>query len=151
MADSVERLSYELTIGALTEQERALTSLRSCAGTVLGAASIAGSFLGARIGGRVLAAPGVLAMVAFTLCFGSAIWVLLPRDLGLSFGGEQLLADGEDDRATSIEDGYRAASRWIEPQLELNRRMIAWLADWLTISCVMLAVEVVLWTISLTG
>jgi len=47
VAQSIEQLSFELTASALAEQERALTGLRTRAGTVLAAASIAGSFLGA--------------------------------------------------------------------------------------------------------
>jgi hypothetical protein len=46
MAQSIEQLSFELTASALGEQERALSGLRTRAGTVLAAASIAGSFLG---------------------------------------------------------------------------------------------------------
>jgi hypothetical protein len=48
MAESVEQLGFELTAQALTEQERSLAGLRTGAGTVLGAASIAGSFLGGK-------------------------------------------------------------------------------------------------------
>jgi hypothetical protein len=48
VADSVEQLSYELTTAALAEQEGALPGLRTRSGTVLAAASIAGSFLGAK-------------------------------------------------------------------------------------------------------
>jgi hypothetical protein len=43
MTESIERLSYELTAGALAEQERTIASLRACAGTVLASASVAGS------------------------------------------------------------------------------------------------------------
>ena len=50
MAESIEQLSFELTANALAEQERALSGLRARAGTVLAAASIAGSFLGAKTG-----------------------------------------------------------------------------------------------------
>jgi hypothetical protein len=151
MTDSIERLSFELTLGAVAEQERAVTGLRSCAGTVLGAASIAGSFLGARLGGRSLDAWGALATVSFALCFGSAIWVLVPRDLGLSFRGQGLTADGETEPGVDLAEGYRAACRWIESQLELNGRKIDRLSGWLTISCGLLATEILLWTISLTS
>jgi hypothetical protein len=52
MAPSIEQISFELTASALAEQERALSALRACAGTVLGSASIAGSFLGTRAAAR---------------------------------------------------------------------------------------------------
>jgi hypothetical protein len=48
MAESIEQFSYELTANALAEQERAVGALRARAGTVLAAASIAGSFLGTK-------------------------------------------------------------------------------------------------------
>jgi hypothetical protein len=151
MADSIERLSFELTTAALAEQERAVSSLRMCAGTILGAASIAGSFLGAGVSGRSLDLWAVLATISFALCFASAIWVLVPRDLYLAFGGRQLMADGDRAQALDVSEGYRATCRWIEPQLELNRRALDRMAEWLTASCVLLAAEIVLWTISLTG
>jgi hypothetical protein len=151
MIDSIERLSFELTTSALAEQERAVSSLRSCAGTVLGAASVAGSFLGSRFAARSSSACAVLAIVAFALCVGTAIWVLIPRSIALAVDGDELMADGEGDARLEIDEVYRAAARWTRPQVELNRRKINPLADWLTVSCGLLAVEIVVWTISLIG
>jgi hypothetical protein len=68
MAESIEQLSFELTAGALAEQERALSALRARAGTVLAVASIAGSFFGAKTNHGSLGVLGVLAMVSFALC-----------------------------------------------------------------------------------
>ena len=65
MADSIEQLSFELTASALAEQERALSGLRTRAGTVLAAASVAGSFLAVNAGHGSLHAWGVLAMISF--------------------------------------------------------------------------------------
>ncbi len=151
MADSIERLSFELTLGAVAEQERAVSGLRTCAGTVLGAASIAGSLLSARSMGHGLDTWAVLATFSFVLCIASAIWVLLPRDFGLSFRGQSLTADGEAESSVDPAEGYRAACRWIEPQLEANGRKIARLSGCLTLGCALLATEIFLWTISLTG
>lgn len=75
----IEQLSFELTASALAEQERALSGLRARAGTVLAAAPIAGSFFGAKTSHGSLDVLGVLAMVSFALCVGSAIWILLPH------------------------------------------------------------------------
>lgn len=151
MADSIERLSFELTTAALAEQERAVSGLRTCAGTILGAASIAGSFLGADVAGRALDLCAVLATISFALCFACAIWVLAPRELHLDFGGLSLMAAGDRSQALDVTQGYRATCRWIEPQLELNRQTLERMAEWLTLSCILLAAEIVLWTISLTG
>ena len=151
MATSIEQLSYELTAKALTEQERALSSLRACAGTVLGAASIAGSFLGAKASRGSLDACAILAMISFALCFGCAIWVLLPHDLALAVGGEDLLAASDERSMREVAEAYRAASSWLDPHLQTSHRMVARLSTWLTVSCMLLAIEVALWTLSIAS
>ena len=83
MAESIEQFSFELTASALAEQERALTGLRARAGTVLAAASVAGSFFGAKISHGSLGIWGVLAMIAFALCVGGAVWGSCPLHLCL--------------------------------------------------------------------
>ena len=151
VADSIEQLSFELTVGALGEQERAASSLKVSAGTILGAASITISLLAARVAGHSSKPWAVLAVIAYGLCFASAIWVLLPRELVTSFSGAKLMADGDSDRANDVAEGYRVASIWIEPWLGRNRRTLDRMSDWLTISCLLLAVEVALCTIGLTS
>lgn len=141
MADSIEQLSFELSASVLSEQERSVSGMRVSAGTVLGAASIAASLVAARLDGS-LDAWAVLAAIAYVLCFASAILVLLPRELVLSFSGAELMADGDSERLTNVSEAYRAASSWIEPYVLRNRRTIDRLADWLTISCLLLSIEV---------
>jgi hypothetical protein len=150
MADSIEQLSFELTTASLAEQERALAGLKTCAGTVVGAASIAGSFLGANVSNGSLDPWAILALVSFVLCFGCAVWVLLPHYLVLTVGGQELLADSDSREVRDVTEAYRAAAGWIEPLLQVNREKVARLSGWLTLSCVLLGVEVVLWTVSLT-
>jgi hypothetical protein len=77
MSDSIERLSFRLTIDQLAEQERALATLRTCAGTVLAAASVAGSFFGAGARGGTIGPLGALAMASYVLCVLLAIEVAL--------------------------------------------------------------------------
>jgi hypothetical protein len=151
VAESIEQLSFELTANALAEQERTLSGLRARAGTVLAAASIAGSFLGAKTSHGSLGVWGVLAMISFALCVGSAIWVLLPHELVFAFRGEALLAESDHRGVQAVTEAYRTAGIWIEPHLEANRNKIAGLSDWLAVSCALLAVEVILWTLSLIG
>jgi hypothetical protein len=151
MTDSIERLAFELTAAALAEQERAVSSLRLSAGTVLGAGSITASLAVARTGNHTLNVWAFIATLSYALCFASAICVLLPRNLVLSFGGSELMADAESEVAPDVADGYRAASSWIEPYLERNRMTIIRLADWLTVSCGLLILEVVLCTIGVTS
>src|ERR1700735_5100133 len=151
MAESIEQLSFELTCGALSEQERALSALRARAGTVLAAASIAGSFFGAKTSHGSLGVWGVLAMLAFALCVGSAIWVLLPHAFVFAFRGETLLAESDHRGVSDVIEAYRTAGIWIEPHLDVNRNKIAGLSNWLAVSCGLLAAEVILWTLSLIG
>jgi hypothetical protein len=148
MSDSIERLGFELTTRALDEQERHLSSLRSGAGTVLGAASIAGSFLGARINADSLDVWSALATVAFVLCSSAAIWVLAPRDLALSFGGRDLITVGDSRDVLVVTEGYRAACSWIEPQLQRNRPVLDNMTACLSFACLSLTAEVMLQTIS---
>jgi hypothetical protein len=151
MADSIEQLSFELTSGVLSEQERAVSSLRVSAGTVLGAASIAASLVAARVSNGPLAIWALLAAISYALCFASAIWVVLPHEMVLSFGGTELMADVDSAEGVDVVEGYRAATGWIEPYLEHNSRTIDQLADCLTISCLTLAVEVLCCTIGLAS
>jgi hypothetical protein len=149
MAQSIEQLSYELTAKALTEQERALAGLRVGAGTVLGAASIAGSFLGAEVDRGSLAAWAVLATISFALCCGCAIWVLLPHDLTVAIVGEDLLALSDDQGVYDVAEGYRTVNSWLHPYVQANHRTVGQLSNWLSIGCLLLALEVALWTVSL--
>ena len=151
MAASIEEFSYQLTAEALREQEHAVAGLRGRAGTVLAAASISGSFLGAKVSQGALDVWGVLALVAFVACVCAAIFVLLPHGLVFAFRGEALLASSDHEGIEDVSEAYRAVAIWIGPMLEGNRDKIAVLADWFTVSCGLLAVEVILWTVSLAG
>lgn len=151
MAASIEELSYELTAGALAEQERALNALRTRAGTIVAAASISGSFLGAKVSHGSLDIWGILALIAFVLCLGCAIWVLLPHSLVFAFRGEALLGISDQEGVEDVAQAYRAAGIWIEPNLDANRDKIGELSSWFTASCILLAAEVILWTISVAG
>ncbi len=151
MAQSIEELSYELTANALAEQERAFSGLRLCASTALGAASVAGSFLGAKAIHGSLDGWSLFALISFSLCGGSAIWVLGPHDFVFAFRGEIILAETGDEQAQDIREAYRAASVWIESCLDANSRKIDDLSVWLTLSCVSLAVEIIAWTLGIIG
>jgi len=151
MAASIEQLSFELTASALAEQERTLSGLRARAGTVLAAASIAGSFLSTKTGHGSLGVWGVLAMVSFALSLGCAIWILLPHALVFAFRGETLLAETDRHDTQAVTEAYRTAGSWIEPLLAANGDKIAELSNWLTASCALLIAEVILWTITLVG
>ena len=149
MAQSIEQLSFELTAGALAEQERALAGLRTRAGTVLAAASIAGSLLGAEAGRRPVSLWSALGLICFLLCLGCAMWVLTAHELVFAFDGQTLLAESDRRQAADISDAYRTAGHWIERHVDFNREEIARLSDWLTVSGLLLTGEIVLWTLSI--
>jgi hypothetical protein len=151
VAASIEEFSYQLTAEALREQERAVAALRTRAGTVLAAASVSGSFLGTKVSHGSLDVWAVLALIAFVLCVGAAIYVLLPHQLVFAFRGQALLAASDHEGIDDVTEAYRAAGIWIEPMLESNRNRIGDLSDWFSISCVLLTAEVILWTVSLAG
>jgi hypothetical protein len=151
MADSIEQLSYELTANALSEQERTLAGLRTCASTVLAAASIAGSFLGFKFSHGSLEVFAIAAMISFAFCLGCATWVLLPHRFVFAFPGNALLGLNAFEPLRDVTDAYSAVSTWVEPHLQANKDKLGGLSTWLTISCVLLAAEIVLWTISVGG
>jgi hypothetical protein len=151
VAASIEEFSYQLTIEALREQERAVAALRTRAGTVLAAASVSGSFLGTKVSHGSLDVWAVLALIAFVLCVAAAIYVPLPHQLVFAFRGQALLAASDHEGIDDVTEAYRAAGIWIEPMLESNRNRIGDLSDWFSISCVLLTAEVILWTVSLAG
>jgi hypothetical protein len=148
MADSIEQLSYELTANALSEQERTLSGLRTCASTVLAAASIAGSFLGVKFSHGSLDVFAIAALISFAFCSGSATWVLLPHRFVFAFPGDELLGPTGYEPLRDVADAYGAVGAWVEPHLQANKVKLGGLSSWLTISCVLLAVEIILWTIS---
>jgi len=115
------------------------------------AASIAGSFLGATASRGALDAWAVLALIAFALCLASSIWVLLPHELVFAFRGDALLAESSRREVEDVTEAYRALSGWLGPILDTNSKKISALSDWFTVSCILLAAEVILWTVSLAS
>jgi hypothetical protein len=150
MSESIEQISFRLTSGELAEQERTVAALRACAGTVLAAASVAGSFLAVAARHGSLGFFYIGAMGCFVLCSVSAISVLLPHPFVFAFRGAALLRTGTSHRGRRVdsEQAYRAASRWIEPQIYANRKRIMALEELMTASCVLLASEVLLWIVA---
>jgi hypothetical protein len=70
-----------------------------------------------------------------------------------AFRGAALLraAPERSDACADPEQAYRAAGRWIEFQIVANRRRITALKELPTVGCVLLAIEVVLWTIAVAS
>jgi hypothetical protein len=66
-------------------------------------------------------------------------------------GGDTLLASWDQREGRDIAEAYRAAGGWIEGRVKKNRQKLDRIGHWLTLSCAMLAVEVILWTISVAS
>lgn len=148
MADSIERLSYEMTVAALAEQERALAGLRARAGTVIAAATVAASFLATRASANSAIWTVALGLM-FVISVGSAIVVLLPATLVFAYNGALILTAADAAGDDAVGHAYRAAIAWMQTDLTHNRDVISRLALWFYVSAGTLAAEVLLWTISL--
>jgi hypothetical protein len=125
-----------------------LPDLRTRAGTILAAASIAGSFLAAKNGS--IDTPAVLAIIAYVACVGAAVYVLLPHELVLEFRGS-VVNDLEYQRGGGLDAAYEAVTEWLEDFHDSNAGTLRALGRWYTIACAALGVEVLLWTLSITG
>jgi len=150
VAATIEQFSYELTANALAEQERAVAALRTRAGTILATASIAGSFLSTKAGHGSLDGWAIAALITFALCLASAVWVLLPHRFVFAVRVRRF-SRRPITSVCDVAQAYRAAGIWIEPHLDRNRNKLSRMSGWFTVSCVLLAAEVVLWTLSITS
>jgi len=121
MAASVQELAFDLSRSSLGEQEKRLSDLRTRAGTVLAAASIAGSFLATKHG--TLDTTAVLAIVSYVACVGAAIYVLLPHELVLEFRGS-VVAEIADQVGGGLPSAYAAVTEWLEAFHARNREKL---------------------------
>jgi hypothetical protein len=81
-AEGLQRLAYELSLRALSQQEGVLNELRSRTGTLLAASSLVASFLGARaIGSGDYRWLTVFALIAFAVSVLACLYVLLPSPI----------------------------------------------------------------------
>ena len=146
------QLAYSEAVRRLQGQETSVDELRTRAGTIVAAATIVTSFLGARFVDSG-ATPSVLvwiALGAFVLCVALALTCLIPlagwrwyfgtRNLIRDYieGSETLsLAEAQRDLALHLEDNYDHNARklgrlywvFVGSELALFIEVIAWLAD----------------------
>jgi hypothetical protein len=77
---SLQALSYELSLRALDQQERALEELRNRTGTLLAASSLIASFLGARAIDRVgVDGAALIPLLSFVVSVLLSVYVLAPK------------------------------------------------------------------------
>jgi hypothetical protein len=148
---ALAKLSYELSLRTLTQQEAALNELRARTGTLIAAASIVASFLGGTaISKHGLDPWGVLALVAFVGSIALAIWVLLPREhLIFSVQGSTLFEDEVRSDVFDIGETHRRLAYWLDGFHAQNAEKVAPLFRCYRAAVVLLLLEVLFWSLQL--
>lgn len=91
MPSTVSEAAYDLALRPIEQQEKRLGEIRTRGGTLVAAASIAASVLGAQAARTgELELLGAAAIVAYVICVLAALYVLLPHQLVLEFRGSVL-------------------------------------------------------------
>jgi hypothetical protein len=151
MADDLARLAFEASLRSLDKQEAVLAEIRSRAGLLLAASSLAASFLGEpalQEGSRAL---GLAALAAFGVSLAASVYVLLPkRNLVFSLVGPSIYEELYEFRVT-IEEVHRRLAYdlyrfWNDNDVKLQRLFRAF---W--IAAATLGLEVALLLTSLAG
>jgi hypothetical protein len=126
--------------------------LRARTRTLLAAASIVASFLGATAIDRAgLGVLGVGALTAFVASIAASIYVLLPkRSLVLALSGPVLI---EESVAAELDfaESYRYLAYWTEEFRSANVPTVNRLFTWYQVAVFALLAEVSLWAAQLGG
>lgn len=147
-------LALEEARRALDEQERAVTDIRSRAGTLISAAAIATSFLGGPLLARAeLGVAGWIAIVAFVAVSAATFVILWPRrPLELSLRPRRIIAaylerpDGRTYTASAIE---RDLALYMDFSASQNRRQLRLLEISFRFATLMLTTEILAWVAAL--
>ena len=150
MAGELEQLAYELASRALKEQDGALDELRSRTGTLLAAAALVASFLGARSLDNVgFNWATVVALAAFAATALLSVYVLFPRQgLARSLSGpavyEYFVAKDVD-----VAETRRQLAYWMQDAYAGNLRLVNRLFWGFRMASAALVLEVVFWSVAL--
>jgi hypothetical protein len=128
VAADLPELAYQLALRALDQQESGLAELRSRTNTLLAAAAVSVSVLGApTIDRGGVSVWVVVALIAFVLTVGLCLFVLVPTSLIFAVDGPQVyeaLYEHADDPA----EVHRQLAYWLQsfhaanaPKIELRR------------------------------
>ena len=146
---TLEELVYTAAQRALDQQSTALSDLRTRTSTLVAAATLSASFLGAAaIGRNAPAWAGVLAMAAFLLSGACAGWVLWPAQVSFAVDIDNMddeLSPHRNDPETyllRVAHGLRDVSRENQKVIE-QRELIFRLA------LLALGAETLLWALAL--
>jgi hypothetical protein len=144
---TLEQRAYETALRGLEVQERTLAELRSRTGTLLAAASLTASFLGAQTVQHTsrIGPLEVLALMALGASVFSCVYVLLPKR-GLVFsinGGRLYEALVEVDDEAEVD---RRLAYWLEDYWRVNHSTVETLNRFFFIAAVALVLQLGFWT-----
>jgi hypothetical protein len=144
------REAYAIACRGLERQESVLNGLRSRVATLLAAASIVASLLGAlAIDREGLDVFAVLALVAFAVSIVSGLWVLLPRsDMIFRLDGTAVIEhfDGQP-----LDHVHHCMTYWIEGYIRGNAPAITKTEKALYAAAVALVLQALLWALHLSA
>jgi hypothetical protein len=146
VVSDTNRLAYELSRSALTDQSERLSDLRT---RRHGAGRRVDRRIVSRCHQRQIETLSVLALIAYLVSVGAAVYTLLPHTLTTEFRGTALLRVAEDVDATD-DEAFEATVRWLEHISATNVGVLGRLTHWYVASAVALGIEVSLWTVALT-
>ncbi len=152
---ALEELVYSAAQRALDQQSTALSDLRTRTSTLVAAATLSASFLGAAaIGHSAPAWAVVLAMAAFLLTGTFAGWVLWPARVSFAVDIDRMydeLAPSRGDPAVYLIEAARGLRNvYLRNETTIERREIVFrLALVALVALVALGAETLLWTLAL--
>jgi hypothetical protein len=143
-------LAYTLSLRTLGQQEASLNELRARTGTLLAAAALVASFLGA----TAIARDGfdiwtVFALIALVVSVVFAARVLLPQGEMIFWLRGSALYEFETEEEVGMAETYRRLAYWLEGYYEENRPKIALLFGFYRISVFALLAEIGFWSLQL--
>jgi hypothetical protein len=157
--EEAERIVYEESVRSLAQQRELLDGLRSRAGTLLGAASIATAFLSSQAIRPPDAELGSLAwtaIVLFCVVIVLALAILIPWHWTFAHHPHSLIGvhiESEDApkdwQPSTVSEIYRDISYWNGVHYDTNGRKLKVMLGVFAIACTALAAELVIWLILL--
>jgi hypothetical protein len=150
VAATLESLAYDLAMRSLTHQEQTLEELRARTGTLLTAAALTTSFLGARAlagdANHVLATAGFgFAIVSIVV----SVYVLAPKAvLEFAISGSAIYDHFARERA-DLPEAQRTLAQWAQYAWDSNQDVIDRLVVAFQIACAALVGAVAVWCVAL--
>jgi hypothetical protein len=138
-----ERLAYETAQRSLQQQAALLDELRSRTGVLLGASSLAASFLGAQAFRDPELVLAVVALAAFVVSLGASVYVLLPkRDQFVFSPSGRGLYEGLYEFRDDLAEVYRRLAYDLDRFWDANDQQLTKLLRAFRIGALSLATEI---------